>query len=61
MPAQNNILRKQIEKIIFKDIQPESRKVTSSSSDFWKSLSNCGTELWLDTGDIDEASKIWSA
>ncbi|HJX71019.1 MAG TPA: transaldolase family protein [Bacteroidales bacterium] len=61
MSALNNTIRKQIENIINEDIHPDNRKVTPSSSGFWKSLSNCGTELWLDTGDIDEASKIWSA
>ena len=28
---------------------------------FWESLHATGTELWLDTGDIDEAESIWSA
>lgn len=28
---------------------------------FWQNLKNTGTELWLDTGNIEEAAKIWSA
>ncbi len=28
---------------------------------FWQNLKETGTELWLDTGDIEEAKKIWSA
>jgi transaldolase len=28
---------------------------------FWQNLKKTGTELWLDTGDIEEASKIWTA
>ena len=28
---------------------------------FWQSLRNTGTELWLDTGDPDEADAIWTA
>ena len=28
---------------------------------FWESLLNTGTELWLDTGDMDEAEANWSA
>ena len=28
---------------------------------FWQNLKNTGTELWLDTGDIEEANKIWSS
>jgi transaldolase len=54
-------IRKQIENLVIEDIHSHIRKVTPSSSSFWKSLKNCGTELWLDTGDIDEASKIWSS
>jgi transaldolase len=29
--------------------------------DFWESLRKTGTDLWLDTGDIEEAEAIWSA
>lgn len=29
------------------------------SEPFWRALRETGTELWLDTGDIDEASEIW--
>jgi transaldolase len=32
----------------------------SHSDPFWQNLKKTGTELWLDTGDIDEASKIWT-
>lgn len=28
---------------------------------FWESLTNTGTEIWLDTGDIAEAEKIWTS
>lgn len=28
---------------------------------FWESLRNTGTELWLDTGDIEEAEANWTA
>src|SRR5690554_411208 len=27
---------------------------------FWQNLRSAGTELWLDTGDIEEAEKIWT-
>jgi len=29
------------------------------SSDLWKRLAKTGSEIWLDTGDIDEASNLW--
>lgn len=28
---------------------------------FWQSLRNAGTEIWLDTGDMDEARANWTA
>ena len=61
MATISNTFRKQIENIVNEGIHTDNRKVTPLSSDFWKSLRDCGTELWLDTGDIDEASKIWSS
>lgn len=33
----------------------------ASSDPFWKALRATGTELWLDTGDIEQAESIWCA
>lgn len=33
--------------------------VQYSSDPFWKGLKDTGTELWLDTGDIDAAGSLW--
>jgi len=37
------------------------RRVTGKSDPFWKSLTSAGTELWLDTGDMEEAEANWTA
>ena len=37
------------------------KPVAGKKDPFWESLRNTGTELWLDTGDIDEAIANWSA
>jgi transaldolase len=37
------------------------KPVTGRKDLFWESLRNAGTELWLDTGDMDEALANWSA
>ena len=37
------------------------KHVTGKSDPFWESLLNTGTELWLDTGDMEEAEANWSA
>lgn len=61
MTSISDSIRKQIENIVKEDIDLEKRKIAPSSSKFWNNLKSSGTELWLDTGDIDEASGIWSA
>jgi transaldolase len=38
----------------------EEKALSFSEDSFWKGLRGVGTELWLDTGDIDAASKIWT-
>jgi len=37
------------------------KHVTGKSDPFWKSLVATGTELWLDTGNVDEAEANWSS
>jgi transaldolase len=37
------------------------KHVTGKSDPFWESLVNAGTELWLDTGDVEEAEANWSS
>jgi transaldolase len=37
------------------------KHVTGRKDPFWESLRNTGTELWLDTGDMEEAEANWSA
>jgi transaldolase len=34
---------------------------TGKKDPFWQSLRDTGTELWLDTGDMDEAQANWTA
>jgi transaldolase len=37
------------------------KPVTARKDDFWTALASTGTDLWLDTGDVDEAESIWTA
>jgi len=37
------------------------KHVNGKHDPFWESLFNTGTELWLDTGDMEEAEANWSA
>jgi transaldolase len=35
--------------------------VTAKDDPEWRKLRDAGTRLWLDTGDIDEAAKLWNS
>jgi transaldolase len=48
-----------ISDFIWKNIS--EKHVTGKKDPFWESLQNTGTELWLDTGDMEEAEANWSA
>uniref|UniRef100_UPI003216AD11 transaldolase family protein n=1 Tax=uncultured Draconibacterium sp. TaxID=1573823 RepID=UPI003216AD11 len=55
----NESLKEKIKLFILEGINEE--KVIGRTDSFWQGLKNTGTELWLDTGDMDEAEKNWSA
>jgi transaldolase len=48
-----------ISDFVWKNIS--EKHVTGKKDPFWESLQNTGTELWLDTGDMEEAEANWSA
>ncbi|MBA4321366.1 MAG: transaldolase [Odoribacter sp.] len=50
---------KKIVDFLRKDLH--EKPVTAKRDPFWESLRKTGTELWLDTGDMDEALGNWSA
>lgn len=52
-------LNTKISDYIWKNLS--EKHVAIKKDPFWEALHETGTELWLDTGDIDEAEAIWSA
>ncbi len=52
-------LNTRISDFVWKNLS--EKHVTGKSDPFWEALRNTGTELWLDTGDVDEAEANWSA
>jgi len=52
-------LNTRISDYIWKNLN--EKHVNGKKDPFWEALAATGTELWLDTGDIDEAESIWSA
>ncbi len=55
----NESLKQEIKQFVLEGI--DEIPVNSVPSPFWQNLKNAGTELWLDTGDMEEAEKNWSA
>lgn len=47
-----------IRNYILKSVNEE--KIKPAGDSFWKNLNNAGTEIWLDTGDIESASGLWT-
>jgi transaldolase len=52
-------LNTRISDFVWKNLN--EKHVTGKKDPFWEALTETGTELWLDTGDMDEAEANWSA
>jgi len=52
-------LNTRISDFVWKNLN--EKHITMKKDPFWESLRSTGTELWLDTGDMDEAEANWSA
>lgn len=48
-------LKEKIKQFVLQEVN--ETKVSAVSDSFWQGLKNTGTELWLDTGDMEEAEK----
>ncbi|MBN2481603.1 MAG: transaldolase family protein [Bacteroidales bacterium] len=51
-------LKEEIKSFVIKDI--DESIVMARSDPFWRNLRDTGTEIWLDTGDIEDAGRLWS-
>lgn len=60
MNTLDSSIASKISEIIFYEIDVDNQP-TFNSDPFWLNLRQTGTELWLDTGDMDEAAKIWTS
>ena len=57
VPAHDAKLATTVRDFCRKQFKPQKRSFASNP--LWAAVRKTGTELWLDTGDIDEASKLW--
>lgn len=55
----DEIVKQKIREFIIKGI--DEKPIEAKTDSFWQNLRDAGTELWLDTGDMEEAEKNWSA
>jgi transaldolase len=53
-------LSDQIHAFVTAGIDLTQGRLTPTSSPFWAGLTRLGSELWLDTGDIDAATPLWT-
>ncbi len=56
-----NTLSKNIVEFVLQGVDLSEPTYKAASDSFWSALKGTGTELWLDTGDIEEAESVWSA
>ncbi len=54
-------MQNKIRDFIWEDIDLSKREPQFESDPFWQALQKSGTELWLDTGDMDAAEQMWTA
>jgi transaldolase len=57
----SNELSNSIKEFVLEGIDIAKPRFSPDSDPFWQSLTEVGTEVWLDTGDMDAASEIWTA
>jgi transaldolase len=55
-------LAEKVRDFVLEGFQPHYGELESrfSSNPLWRRLGELGTELWLDTGSIDDAAKLWT-
>ena len=52
-----------LQALVFEFLQEQidDEPIQARPDSFWSALKTTGTEIWLDTGDMEEAAKIWTA
>lgn len=53
-------ITRKIDDLVKEGIDLKAPRAAFNSDPFWKGLRDLGTELWLDTGDIEGARKLWA-
>jgi len=48
-----------VRELVVSDFPGRAAPVAYPSKPLWSQVKRCGSELWLDTGDIEQASSLW--
>lgn len=56
-----NRVRERVAELAKKGVKVTGKPRKAPKSEIWQKLLDVGTELWLDTGDIDMANSLWSS
>lgn len=46
--------------LVYEGVDLKKEPIPYPSKSFWRGLKELGSELWLDTGDIEKASNLWA-
>jgi transaldolase len=59
-PRHDSPLAKEVAKFCLAQVtQPQAKRDTFPSHPLWSAVAKTGTNLWLDTGDVDAARELW--
>ena len=61
MATLSETIAQTVDDLIRREFAPDLPRLEAAPDAAWERLRATGTQLWLDTGDIDEASKLWTA
>ena len=56
----NEQLAQKVNEIILEGMEEHSETEEFPASDLWARVSACGSELWLDTGDMEASRPLWN-
>ncbi|HPO13936.1 MAG TPA: transaldolase family protein [Candidatus Hydrogenedentes bacterium] len=61
MPNDSEKIAQTVHNLIKDTFIPQEPRIDAKSDLEWQKMHATGTQLWLDTGDIDEAGNLWAA
>jgi transaldolase len=61
MPANRQPVAARVQSFVLEKARTFGKAGTFAKDPFWQGLRKLGTELWLDTGDLEAASALWTA